>query len=313
MSQNHDAERQRGGFLNFRKTLRTSAALALGVFFLALVGSILWIFDEFLDWDILPDWLESCASAIVTILIIVSVFAVLTNLVSAVTVVADSLAERFSGPARPGGTRRVALWAAVFAAALIAVLAGFQQVSKVRTRRLEQAWEAQRRAEDRELYGRILASLRASADEFAAKFPAALADELAAGLPTEREKEVAEYLRSLTASLPYAPSSWIVVRGDSPYLYQSLSAKAGWTKDSEGAVRHLGRENLVGLPSAWERDTVAALFQGAELDVPHGRGGVVIDTKEPCAWKAIRAEGKVVGLLVLRVPNRAAFRTRKPL
>ncbi len=311
MPQNHDPEQRRGGLLDFRKTLRTSATLALGVFFLALVGSILWLFDEFLDWDILPDWLESCASAIVTILIVISAFAVLTNLVSAVTVVADSLAERFAGPARSGGTRRVAVWAVVFAFALIAVLAGFQQVSKVRTRRLEQAWKAQCRAEDRELYERIHASLRASADVFADKFPAALAGDLAAGLPTEREKEVAKYLRSLTASLPYGPRARIVVRGSSPYLYQSLSALAGWSKDPEGAVRHLGRENLVGLPSTWERDTVAALFQGAELDVPHGRGGAVIDTKEPCAWRAIRADGKVVGLLVLRVSDRNLFRKRR--
>jgi len=57
----------------------------------------------------------------------------------------------------------------------------------------------------------------------------------------------------------------------------------------------------VDLPSVWERDTVEALFQGAELSVPHGRSGAVLDTKKPCAWCAVRGpDGAICALLVLR-------------
>ncbi|MBQ6924445.1 MAG: hypothetical protein IJQ73_07380 [Kiritimatiellae bacterium] len=296
--------------MDFRRTLRTSAALALGAFFLALVGSVLWIFDEYLDWDILPDWLESCAMAIVTILLVVSAFAVLTNLVSAVTVVADSLAERCVGPAKPGATRKTAIWTVTAIAVLLAVLSSFQRISEARTRRQEAALRTQYRAEDKDLFERILTSLKASVADSAAKFPADLAAALSAGMSPEQEKSVAEFLNSVKASIPYAPRAKIVLRGSAPYLYQAISPLASWTKDSAGTIRHLGRDNFVALPSAWERDTVAALFDGAELDVPHGRGGALIDTKEPCAWKAIMADGKVVGVLVLRIDDRNRFRKR---
>ena len=296
--------------MDFRRTLRTSAALALGAFFLALVGSILWIFDEYLDWDILPDWLESCAMAIVTSLLVVSAFAVLTNLVSAVTVVADSLAERCVGPAKPGATRKTVIWTVTAVAVLLAVLSSFQRISEARTRRQEAAIKAQYRAEDKELFERISTSLKASVADSAAKFPVGLAAALSTGMSPEQEKDVAEFLNSVKASIPYAPRAKIVLRGSDPYLYQAISPLASWTKDSAGTVRHLGRDNFVALPSAWERDTVAALFDGAELDVPHGRGGALIDTKEPCAWKAIMADGKVVGVLVLRIDDRNRFRKR---
>ena len=296
--------------MDFRRTLRTSATLALGAFFLALVGSILWIFDEYLDWDILPDWLESYAMAIVTILLVVSAFAVLTNLVSAVTVVADSLAERCVGPAKPGATRKTAIWTVTAIAALFAVLSGFQRISEARTRRQEAALKAQYRAEDKELFERITTSLKVSVADSAKKFPADLAAALSTGMSPEQEKDVAEFLNSVKASIPYAPRAKIVLRGSDPYLYQAISPLASWTKDSTGTVRHLGRDNFVALPSVWERDTVAALFNGAELDVPHGRGGALIDTKEPCAWKALVVDGKVVGILVLRVNDRNVFRKR---
>ena len=294
--------------MDFRRNLRHSAAIALGAFFLALVGSILWIFDEYLYWDILPDWLENCAMAIVTILLVVSVFAVLTNFVSAVTVVADSLAERCVGPVRTGASRRPAIWIGIIVAALLAVLAGFQQISKVRTRRQDAARIEKCRAEDRELCDKLKASLQDSVAESAAKFPDAMAATLASAMSSDDERNVAEFLRSLAVSIQYAPSVKMAIRGEPPYVYQSISALRSWSKDENGKVRHLGRENLVDLPSVWERDTVAALFEGAKLDVPHGRGGAIIDTKEPCAWSAIERDGKVVGLLIFRVDDRNRFR-----
>ena len=51
---------------------------------------------------------------------------------------------------------------------------------------------------------------------------------------------------------------------------------------------------------AHERDTVAAIFEGVDLDVPHGRSGAFIDTRMPCAWGMIRHEGNVVGIVMLR-------------
>ncbi len=297
--------------MDFRRTLRTSATLALGSFFLALVGSIMWIFDEYLDWDILPDWLESCAMAIVTILLVVSAFAVLTNLVSAVTVVADSLAERCVGPARSKASRKTAIWTAVSVAALLGVLSGFQQVSKVRTRRHEAARRERLRTEDRQLYLEIQASLKKSVADVAAKIPEGMVATLSAqGMSPEEERDLAEFLRSVNFSTLFSPKARIAIRGAAPYLYQAISPLQSWTKDSAGTVRHLGRDNFVALPSVWERDTVAAIFNGAELDVPHGRGGALIDTKEPCAWKALVVDGKVVGVLVLRVNDRNVFRKR---
>ena len=71
-------------------------------------------------------------------------------------------------------------------------------------------------------------------------------------------------------------------------------------KTPSGDYAYLERRHLIDLPTVWERDTVAALINGAELDVPHGRSGAFIDTRKPCVWGAIRHGDVVVGLVVLR-------------
>jgi len=65
-------------------------------------------------------------------------------------------------------------------------------------------------------------------------------------------------------------------------------------------ITYLDRTPLIDLPSIWERDTVAAIFEGVDLDVPHGRSGAFIDTRRPCAWGMIRHEGNVTGIVMLR-------------
>ena len=61
-------------------------------------------------------------------------------------------------------------------------------------------------------------------------------------------------------------------------------------------------EDLIDLPSVWEHDTVAALFEGQQLTVPSGRSGAFIDTRKPSAWGLIQVDESVVGIIMLRLP-----------
>lgn len=107
------------------------------------------------------------------------------------------------------------------------------------------------------------------------------------------------------ASSRFLPGVSLDVRAVAePYAWTRLEAVSVSCAGDRpcGEKSPLERASFVDLPERWERDTVTALFGGAELDVPHGRSGVLIDTREPCAWRAIRGEdGSVRALLVLRV------------
>ena len=173
-----------------------------------------------------------------------------------------------------------------------------QKADEWRGKRLEAARREQHKADyyaTREVLEKQVAFL-------AEKFPADLADAAASG-DVEREREVAELLASFQASSRFEPEASLDVRAvAAPYAWTRLEAVSCALKQQCEEKSPLDRASFVDLPERWERDTVAALFEGAELEVPHGRSGVLIDTREPCVWRAIRgADGSVRALLVLRV------------
>jgi len=115
-------------------------------------------------------------------------------------------------------------------------------------------------------------------------------------------------LDAIQASTPMNPEVKLMVRTAEPYKYEIVTTRKGsYVKQPSGSYSYLSRDKLVDLPSVWERDTVAAIFEGAELTVPHGRRGAFIDTREPCAWGLVRHEDKVVGIVLLRASVNSAY------
>jgi len=60
--------------INHFSCARLTTNLTLLIFILFTLGVIFWTSDEFLDWNILPDWIDSYAQLII---VIVGIFAFL--------------------------------------------------------------------------------------------------------------------------------------------------------------------------------------------------------------------------------------------
>lgn len=290
--------------MNLRRVIRFSASFVVWLLSATTVGIVAFIADEAFRWDLLPDWLERIAGVLLSAVGLIAGCALVACLTASMALVALSLGDRGGkataeeeAKARRG---RVRWW--WIAAAVVAVVAGggfaLQKADEWRGKRREAARREQHKAD----YFATRDVLEKQVAFLAEKFPAELADAAAAG-DVAREREVAELLASFKASSRFEPGVSLDVRATAaPYAWARLEAVSCALDQQCKEKSPLERASFVDLPERWERDTVAALFEGAELDVPHGRSGVLIDTREPCAWRAIRGEdGSVRALLVLRV------------
>ncbi len=151
-------------------------------------------------------------------------------------------------------------------------------------------------------------AMRARMPSIVSGFTPMMCADMASSVPLEGEASISEMLAAIHASTPMNPEVKLMIKTAEPYRYEIVTSRSGsYVKQPSGLYSYLSRNRLVDLPSEWERDTVAAIFEGAELTVPHGRRGAFIDTREPCAWGLVRHEGKVAGIVLLRASVNSAY------
>ena len=284
--------------MNLRTVLRRTTGSTLLLMALAAVGTVVWVIDEVLVWDILPDWLEAGAVAGVTVAGTLTLFALIASFMCSAAVIAESVAARAAG----GGTQEAKPLSRLFKMMILGLLLltaiglyGFHRVDVIRAERATAA----HRAEHARRYYEIRATLAARVPAIVASFTPDMCAQMAKRIEPAAEAAIARMLAAVRDSSPGNPDVSLLIRADAPYQYQIIRA-TGAVKTPSGDFTYLERRHLIDLPTAWERDTVAALFEGAVLDVPHGRSGAFIDTRKPCVWGAIRHGDEVVGLVVLR-------------
>ncbi|MDA0577047.1 MAG: hypothetical protein O3B24_02995 [Verrucomicrobia bacterium] len=283
--------------MNHRRALRAATDAGLGIFGIMTVGVVLWTADEVLGWNVLPDWIDAAAQALVIILSILAAFAVVISIMCSFAVMAEAAADR-AGLAAPRASTRTRALLVLGILGAVAIMAGLNKLSEHREAKRIQA----SRDKDRHAYFRNQGLLRDRLPGVLERFNDALTAALDERGTPAGDEAVAGLLNAARASTPLAPGVSVLVHASAPYSYCVLTAHPHPQREADGRVDFLKREYLIDLPSVWERDTVAALFDGATLTVPHGRGGAFIDTKNPCAWGFVRRDGTVIAIVMLRMP-----------
>ena len=313
--------------MNIAKTLRASLICSFYALVLGVAGLLLFICDEVIGWDIIPDWLDAYAVAIVLVLAIFRVVPIAFCLLGSATLGALAAAKRAGLDAAPDSTptdrrkiRRRRIWAAAVLLAIVCALAGLDGISRLRARRQEAAWKAEReefRQLEREKHKRVYEHYRddlfGAATNAAAHWTPALSILPAGGGATllnavnaspDAERALAGYLASLEDSLVHRPKASLVVPGKDPYRYDVLSVRdVNGRRDADGRIAYLAHRPLIDLPAAWESDVLEGVLAGEERTLVHGRHGTVLNTDAPTAWIPLRdpaASETVVGMLLLR-------------
>ena len=281
--------------MNNRKALRLATNAALWLFLVMTIGVVLWTADEMLDWNILPDWIDAFAQLLVIIMSILSGFAVIISIMCSFAVIAESSIERTSNPNDPPSRRTRVL---VTACVLLALAVG------VTLHKVDQHREAKRvvlqREEHRQRFLKDQGILQSRIPSILAAFTPDLRSQLKSLDSEQSEANLARLLNAIQRSTPLAPDITIIRKAEKPYRYQIISPLGRPTRSPDNAVTYLKYEDLIDLPSVWEHDTVAALFEGQQLTVPSGRSGAFIDTRKPSAWGLIQVDQSAVGIIMLR-------------
>ncbi len=314
--------------MNIAKTLRASLVCSFYALMFGVAGMLLFLCDEVIGWDIIPDWLDAYAVAIVLVLAIFTLAPVSFCLLGSATLGALAAAKRAgldvtepdSTPAEHRKIRRRRILVVATLLAVVLALAGLDGISRIRSRRQEAAWKAEReelrqleREKHKRVYGHYRDDLFGAATNAAAHWTPALGILPAGGGATlldtvnaspDAERALAGYLASLQDSLARRPEASLVVPGKAPYRYDVLSVRdVNGRRDADGRVVYLAHRPLIDLPAAWESEVLEGVLAGEKRALVHGRHGTVLNTDAPTAWIPLRdpaAPETVVGMLLLR-------------
>lgn len=290
--------------INYRYSLRTATDIALGLFVLFAAGGLLWTADEFLRWNLLPDWIDKYAQVIIIVLGASAGLAVATTLLSALVLIAEAAAEYARIPAFTPPRRALRL---VLAASLL-VLGVFFCSSQIDAYRKRAAMDRQRSLEFAK-YRDSVQSLQNSVRKVAGLFPPPILASLESGAAPAGDGELIRFLSAVSSSMEFHPAVGLLVRASAPYQYCHIRLVPRADRPADGVLERFGlqRQFYLSFPSAEETEAIGRLFGGEVPPVQARVEGEVLDTVRPSAWAPIGLDGKVIGLLVLNKEERPGF------
>ncbi len=282
--------------MNHRRALRAATDAGLTIFLIMIVGVILWTSDEVLNWNILPDWVDKYAQLLLIILSILAGFAVVISVMCSIAVLAESAAEK-AGLSSPPPSRR--------ARRLITLGILLFLVSMFCLHKIDQHRASKRQQQEQERvlarYSEIQRDLQGRMKGIAALFSAETRQSLLRNVPDAGDESLARLLNAVRLSTPFDPEVDLMVRANAPYRYCTITAVSEKRNyPQEGSRLFLERQFLTDFPSAWERDTIEALFDGRALTVSKDKPGVFINTQKPSTWDFLTHDNKVIAIVMLR-------------
>lgn len=282
--------------MNHRRALRTATDIGLTVFLIMIVGVVLWTTDEFLDWNILPDWIDKFAQVIVVVLGILAGFSVVISVMCSFAILAEAAAEK-AGMARPVPSGRMRSLVALGIVLVFGGLLGLHKLDQFRAAKRHDAEEQKKLAQQ----GEAEARLNELMPNIVALFSPEIRQNLVALASEAQDEALARLLNAIRLSTPFDPEVSVMVPAEAPYKYCIITGvPESQRRADDAAARLLKRQFLTDLPTEWEREAVDGLFHGQKLSVPREKHGVFIDRRKPSAWGAAIDNGKVIAVVMLR-------------
>ena len=292
--------------LNHRYILRVVTDGALVLFVMSAVGAVLWVTDEFLGWNILPDWIDKYAQLIIVLFGAATGLAVGASLLCSVALMAESAAQRagiedYRTP--PRIWRLLGLVVVLFGAGLFL----FYQIDVYRKGVALQKEEQTERVKSRERVQEFQAVL----PRLVEAFPGPLVEAMSGGTLSEQSPELVTFLSAIQSSTAHHPEVILLTRANAPYRfcrYRLRSRRDGQAAETLGRF-YIERQFYTGFPSEAEAGVVRRLFEGQAVALESRIEGEVINNLRPGAWGVLSWKGEAAGLLVIQgdFPNRFEF------
>lgn len=285
--------------MNYFLISRLTTNLTLFIFLLFAAGVILWTSDEFLDWDLLPDWIDNYAQLIIVIFGVFAFLLVLSSLLSSLAVLAEFAARQMgvSAPPLQFSRKKLAIVLIVVIMVLVSFLI-FHQIDKYR----EQTRLAKNRVEFQEKLDKQSQELEQSLSQMITLFPnsilQAIRNQSLLAKPTKQE--LTKFLSAISASLPQAPQIELLMpAAQPPYQYHQIwiTSEYEYRYNDEHDIH---QQFFTQLPNAVEREVVEVLLKGKIKPLTNRLQGKFLDNTEPSSWGVLKYQEHIVGLILLK-------------
>jgi hypothetical protein len=286
--------------INHLLCARLTTNLTLFVFILFALGVMLWTSDEFLNWNILPDWIDKYAQLIIVIFGIFAFLLVVSSLLCSLMVLAEFAAQKVgiqTKEFRVFTRKKLTILAIVIIGVLVTFFA-FHKIDKYR----EESRLAKNRVEFKAKLEKQSKELGESLSHLVTRFPDKILQEIESKTvlkePAEGEEdELKKLLGAISSSLSQNPSVVLLVPANPPYKYCQIGVYHSHYE--YGHNKSAFRQFFLQFPDHVETEVIDALFLEKIKPLKASLKGHFIDNSDPSVWGILKYRSKVVALIYL--------------
>ncbi len=280
--------------INHLVCARFATNLTLFVFTLFILGVILSTVDLFLNWDILPDWIQNYTQLLIIIFGIIACLLVVSSLLCSLMVLAESAAKK-AGISQESQFNHRKMWI-ILIVVIVSILVAFFVAEKIDDYR-ENSRIAKNRIEFQNKLDKQSKALANSLSEVVTLFPENILQVLEnkSFFEKKAKKELIAFLDAISASLPQEPEVALLIPTMPPYQY----AKIWVMPDRYNSDKTEKQQFFTQFSNDVEKEIVEALFKGEVQRLKVSLKGHFIDNSEPSAWGILKFNDKIVALIFL--------------
>lgn len=289
--------------MNHRFALRLVTNLTVWLLTLSCVGIVLWVIDEFLGWDILPDALSLLVRALLVAGGIIALVLVVMNIVLSLALLAEANATRARLPDYSISrrfTRRVGriIIGGVLSVALL--LGGLQVINQLR---LQTAVRA-----DRVEFSQMQDDMDVAMEQVVGLFPAPLLEALENNTLEQQGQlgNLKKLLQSISSSFPHNPAVVILIPStEPPFKYTRIEQEA-IVSDGKGKLK-LSPKLYIDFPTQTEAQIVEQLFAEQHSQLKEEVNGDFIRTDIPSSWGLLKQREQAIAIVYLESTQQGDF------
>lgn len=302
---------------NYLNIMRITVNSTLMLFFLLATGLVLWTVDNFLNWDILPEWIERYAQLIIVVAGIITILLVTLSIVCSLASIAEFVVQKgIEQPPETKLSRHKKLVIGIVTIMIGLAFIAFHQIDNYRKQLIF--------AQDSEKFAKRLETNAHTLEEALAKviptFPKSLIQTIAEhdlSQPTEElDIELTQFLSALSLSIVGNPKVALLVCANDPYHYVKITVteenndymeyeeyEEGNTGRTNKAIGYELRKQLyIQFSNGLENKLVENLFQQKLYPLTEPLAGDFIDNTEPSSWGILKFGDEVIAILLLERP-----------
>jgi hypothetical protein len=279
---------------NHRFLLRFITNIAVYLLLFSCFGVVLWVVDEIIGWDILPDAWSLLVRACLVAGGIIAFVLVVINIILSLALVAEAQASRAALPDFQIARQLKRRFKRSFVALGLVVallVAGLQVADRFRSATLARA--------TRNEFAQVQTETEASLDKALDLFPPELLSALAQNqLDQSQLSSLRKLLGAISNSFPHRPTVAMLLPAAAPYQYSRID-QGSIASNQEGKL-YLAPQFYTAMPSDVEDAAIKALFEGKPYPVDEVMQGAILNNTLPSAWGVLKHSGEVVAVVYLQ-------------